>query len=238
MAYRDSLSAEETVVKKSVNPGSGEEGFILVVTMFILVVLSIIGLSATSTTRVELQIAGNDRLHKETFYQADGGTELGLRLVYDNAICSRTSGGFKENYNGGSDTLIGESVVVTDKTFAENTAATVTNFDPTDSNRHLVYYPDVDLGAASASLFTTYDNQPHTDLLVRGRTKTAIGSGLQMVSGYDGLGASSIGGGTAKVYTIGAKHLGNRNSESMVTIQWQVSNAVLNSAANADCLYK
>ena len=215
----------------------GEEGFILVVTMLILVVLSIIGLSATSLTRTELQIAGNDRIHKETFYQADGGTELGIRLVYDNAICSRTSSGFTENYNSGNDTLIGDRVVVTDNTFAENTAATVTSIDPTDASRQIAYYPDIDLTAGGAGLFTTYDTEPHTNIQMRGRTKRLAGSGLQMVSGYEGLGASSVGGGTSKEYTIGSRHLGMRNSASLVQVRWQISTHIINNASTLDCKY-
>lgn len=44
-----------------------EGGFVLVLTMVILVVLTILGLSATRLSRVELIVSGNDRIHKETF---------------------------------------------------------------------------------------------------------------------------------------------------------------------------
>ena len=43
-----------------------EDGFLLVITMVMLVLLTLIGLSATQLSRIELQIAGNDRMHKET----------------------------------------------------------------------------------------------------------------------------------------------------------------------------
>ncbi len=51
----------------------------------------IIGISATTNTSLELQIAGNDRTHKETFYQADGGSQLAARLVEESL---GTPGGF------------------------------------------------------------------------------------------------------------------------------------------------
>ena len=44
-----------------------QQGFVLVTALLILVVLTIIGIAATSTTRIELQIAGNDKTVGEFF---------------------------------------------------------------------------------------------------------------------------------------------------------------------------
>ncbi len=60
-----------------------EQGFVLVASLMMLMILLIIGIAATNTTTIELQITGNDKVAKQTFYQADGGSETGIRVVED-----------------------------------------------------------------------------------------------------------------------------------------------------------
>ena len=66
---------------KTVPPAAGhnEEGFVLVATLVILMLLIILGISTTTNTNIELQLAGNDKAYKQNFYQAEGGsyTEAG-----------------------------------------------------------------------------------------------------------------------------------------------------------------
>lgn len=50
-----------------------EDGFILVVCLLIMVVLTILGIVATTTTMIELRISGNDKVAKSAFYKADSG---------------------------------------------------------------------------------------------------------------------------------------------------------------------
>lgn len=61
-----------------------EGGFVLLTALMMLVVLMVIGLIATDTTTVELQVAGNGKADKQTFYQADGGGEAGMSLLQEN----------------------------------------------------------------------------------------------------------------------------------------------------------
>ena len=51
--------------------GKKEEGSVLVVALLILVLLTIIGLAATNTSKIELNISGNEKLHKMAFYAAE-----------------------------------------------------------------------------------------------------------------------------------------------------------------------
>jgi Tfp pilus assembly protein PilX len=48
-----------------------EDGFVLVAAMLILIILVVIGISATNTTNIEYQIAVNDRVAKEDFYNQE-----------------------------------------------------------------------------------------------------------------------------------------------------------------------
>jgi hypothetical protein len=50
-----------------------EDGSIMVVALLILVLLTIIGFSATSNSNSELNIASNAQLHKMAFYTAESG---------------------------------------------------------------------------------------------------------------------------------------------------------------------
>ncbi len=61
-----------------------EEGSVLVIALIMLVLLTLIGISASTNTSIELQISGNDKVHKMAFYAADGGTEAGSELLEEN----------------------------------------------------------------------------------------------------------------------------------------------------------
>ena len=67
-----------------------EEGSVLVVAIMILVLLTIIGISTSTTSEIDLQIAGNEKLYKNVLYTADAGIEhvramLNARLMLDPA---------------------------------------------------------------------------------------------------------------------------------------------------------
>ena len=48
-----------------------EEGVVLVLCLITLVLLTLIGISATTTSRLEAEISGNDKTYKEAFYAAE-----------------------------------------------------------------------------------------------------------------------------------------------------------------------
>ncbi len=50
-----------------------ENGSTLIVAVLILLLCTTIGIFATNTSIIEIQISGNDKLHKITFYGADSG---------------------------------------------------------------------------------------------------------------------------------------------------------------------
>lgn len=58
-----------------------DEGSVLVVALLILVILTLIGISATRTTEIELQIAGNEKASKAAFYNADSGAYATPKLI-------------------------------------------------------------------------------------------------------------------------------------------------------------
>ena len=61
-----------------------EDGSVLVVALITLVLLTIIGISASTTSNIEIRVAGNEKFHKMAFYAADGGGETGCELLEQN----------------------------------------------------------------------------------------------------------------------------------------------------------
>jgi len=214
-------------VKPTYFNGSGKDGFVLVTALLVLLVLTLISIFGTRSTVTELMIAGNDRIHKDTFYQADGGTELMQQLLFDNAICTITQNGFQDN---GADTgdgiaLIDGTIKVTDLSFSDQRPSDVSIIS--DTNRFAIYYPDA----------TFSDNDPHTNFYSTSEVSTNVGSGLQMVSGYEGLGSGAAQGGTNKLFTFASQHHGKSDSESTIAVRWRIDNFILSSASSYDCNY-
>ncbi len=219
-----------------------EKGFVLIATMMVLVILTLIGISATRSTYVELLISGNDKVHKQTFYQADGSSELAERLLFENAVCSVTqSTGFTPD-PGTAVKSFGDTILVEDLIFANNLLSPLPlDMTPSDANRHLVIYPagsiaggsiiPGNVGAANDAL-----NPERTNVRVQGRLVPIGGSSLGMVSAYDGL-AYSATSGTARNYAIGTEHQGQNNSRSLINTRWRLNINVLNSASSFDCGY-
>lgn len=192
-------------VRRPLKHHHNEQGFVLVVSLVILLILIVIGIVATNITTFELQISGNEKVHKQTFTQADGGSELGTRLIEENVACAEgfnTTG--DADGDGDQEAAIG-IIIVDNLTFAR--PGTVIS-DPSDFNR------DVFTPAA-------YGTGPHTNMTFAGQTFATAGSGLQMVSGYEGLGKGSASGGSHISYDMNSQHLGPVNSQSLIALEWR-----------------
>ncbi len=188
-------------------PLRNEQGFLLVITMLILVVLSLIGLSATNLSRVELQIAGNDRLHKETFYQADGGTEVGANILEENIACPA-------GFSGSAPKAIGLAEIVSDLKFWANETEPTSAY-PSDTIRHIRYIADGTVPIAG-------DNtKPHTNIHFFGNSSLSTGNAIQMIAGYEGTGYSAATGGGQLVTNVDSQHRGVSNSLSNIRVLWR-----------------
>jgi len=58
-----------------------ETGSVMVIALLMLALLTIIGISSSTTSQIEIQIAGNDRFHKIAFYNADSGVYTAPKLI-------------------------------------------------------------------------------------------------------------------------------------------------------------
>ena len=58
-----------------------EEGSVMVVGLLVLVTASLIGIAATTTSNIEVELAGNDKTYKQNFYRAEGAAVLAGQLL-------------------------------------------------------------------------------------------------------------------------------------------------------------
>ncbi|MBC8379369.1 MAG: hypothetical protein H8E62_09350 [Planctomycetes bacterium] len=94
-----------------------EKGSALLIALLVLCILTLLGISGTNTTTIDLQIASNERQYIEEFYVADSGWKQAANWI-DNLAAPppsiNTSGTAVRNYGGG-----GEDV--TNSTFPNGT---------------------------------------------------------------------------------------------------------------------
>ena len=64
-------------------PLKNENGSVLIVALIILVLLTLIGISATTTSEIETKIAGNERVFKRNLYLAEAGAMHGAQDLED-----------------------------------------------------------------------------------------------------------------------------------------------------------
>ena len=60
---------------------SQERGSVLVISLILLVLLTMIGITASKTSEIEIMIAGNERVYKQNFYIAEGAAMQGAQIM-------------------------------------------------------------------------------------------------------------------------------------------------------------
>jgi hypothetical protein len=213
-----------------------EDGFVLITGLLILLILTLLGITATRNTSIELQIAGNDRLHKETFYSAESGAILGTELLEQNFNC--VTGFTKTNNTLKIADLEGQIRVferredrsdpysdMNNLAFYTNHDFIQENFEPADDAFYVPNIAEADVAFPKSNLDPggNPDNDlPGTNYLyIAGRAHMLPGGALQMAAGYERKGKGAAGGGVAKIMDIYSQHMGPRNSEAIIMISWR-----------------
>jgi len=196
-----------------------EEGFILVAALMILLILTIMGIAMNRNTTTEIKVAANDRLHKQTFYEADGGTEFAAEVLEQNIACVI----FAENGKGSTwrtnasvgDIILDSNIAVDNGSLqlwqnALGKYSASGNPDyPSDTLRDMWLPPNYMAGT------------PHTNITVEGIADLSAGSSIIFGGGYLGLGRSMASGGVSLEYEIDAQHIGAVNSESLIRVEYR-----------------
>jgi hypothetical protein len=76
------------------------QGVVIILALLILLVATLIGISAVSTTTTETKIAGNERLYNNAFYVADAGIDYFYATIDSYVTLAATSGGIDSAAKG------------------------------------------------------------------------------------------------------------------------------------------
>ncbi len=227
------------VKSKQTHLAGNEQGFVLVVALACLVVLSLIGIAAMNTSNIEKNIAQNINLAEKTFYGADGGTEVGIEMIefnlswdigFTNAGLSDTNPNPNLFYNI-------QGLQITDPLFARRTdykeipwnpvmagflpgtaidAAfpTTANFVPSDGARS-IRIPE--------NMALQNDFVPHTNLaFIPTLSEGGEAMSPHQLEGYGGGPGRSPAdrGGAFHSYQVLSQKIGLSNSEAVINLGW------------------
>jgi len=189
---------------------NNQRGSALIVALLMLVVLTLLGISSTTTSTVELQISGNDKLYKSSFFAADGGTAVGSELIEQN-IEDRNWTDYSTRGNIG--------IINGDLYLNRDTDAGIDPI-PSDTNQDAVI-PLSAIVDPTANPFILDTSVPHTNLKIVGNSQLSTGSAVQLASGYEGKGKGAGGGGAWIIFDVRAQHRDVRDTAVMVLLGWR-----------------
>ena len=175
-----------------------EDGSALIVTVLILMTMTVIGILATRTATIELQVAGHDKVHKMTWYATDA--------VCDGLVPELIEQNIEQRGFGKTDDVIqygpSGSLDIYTSEFYTNQACCV----PTPTDR------DIEMSGL---------NDTDVSVCVFGRTRFMPGNAIQLPEGYHGRGKGMAGGGAQIIYIIRGLGRGPADSEARVAMGWR-----------------
>ncbi|MGW8161886.1 MAG: pilus assembly PilX family protein, partial [Desulfobulbales bacterium] len=182
-----------------------EEGFVLVTALLVMLVLTIIGIAATTNTSIELQIAANDKVHKKTFYEAEGGASLGTEVLEQAFGCpvGFTATGTTTDSEGNVINIA--ELEGTVRVYDRGNDLTLWRNPAPPPHPDPGYYSctdapdDADAAYPIAKLASGIEVGY---IQMGGETHMLPGGALQMAAGYEGKGKSAAQGGVAKIFDI------------------------------------
>ncbi len=68
--------------RRNPNP-INQNGSVLVIGMLTLAILSLIGIAATTSSSIEAELSGNDRVHKEAFFATEFSLTVGEEAIQE-----------------------------------------------------------------------------------------------------------------------------------------------------------
>ena len=176
----------------------------MVMALFILAILTMVGLLTAKSTTTEIHMATNELHRKQAFYAAEGVTELVSEIIEQNIACPN---GFT------ADTQRGGMVQVITPDFWKN--GPKPGMLPSDGNGEDSPVRDMRIPIGDQ------DHQPHTNVLIMGTRVASRGSALQTANGYAGIGRSQANYGANIIYDQIVQHKGRFDTEAVVRIQWR-----------------
>jgi hypothetical protein len=192
-----------------------EGGFVLVWALMLMVVLLILGISGIGTSVFESMMSANDALQKQSFFQADGGTNVASQLIEENVNCAT---GFTPTHSSPDYALIGDNLdLLVNKVDPANPlyANTPPAASPVISDTERDAYFFYNAADPNGTL------RPRTNIRLGAVTVPLPGGPMQQGAGYEGKGKGLPGGGAGMDFDVYSQYINVRQSQSVVQIGWQ-----------------
>jgi hypothetical protein len=206
------------------------QGSALVVALLMLVVLTLLGIAATSTSTVELQISGNDKLYKTSFYAADTATEMTGELLEQNIedrdwVNPQTEGSVAvwriTTESGGTTVEFADGNLFMNREGDKIPGYTTEDVPVIPANNNYDAIFPLSAVDTSGDPWILDTSAPHTNIKVVGNTTLSTGSAVQLIAGYEGKGKGAAGGGAWITYDIRAERRNVRNTAVTVRLGWR-----------------
>jgi Tfp pilus assembly protein PilX len=166
---------------------------VLIVSLLLLLVATVVGITALSTSTTKVMIAGNQRLSEMNFSSADGGISASVPIIettaYDRAVSATYSAD-------------------PDITISADFTNEITGALPMDADTAATA-ATADIRFALGSTTVSVD----VDYLY---ASSPAGSAIEFASGYEGFGKGAGSGGAEVYYTVNSLSEGDAGSESGV----------------------
>ncbi|OGL46267.1 MAG: hypothetical protein A2W05_11165 [Candidatus Schekmanbacteria bacterium RBG_16_38_10] len=171
---------------------NSQEGMVLIVSLLLLLVATVVGITALSTSTTKVMIAGNQRLSEMNFSSADGGISASVPIIETTAYDRTVSATYA-------------ALVISADFTNEITGALAQDGDTASAS------PDIRFALGSGTFATTVSVD--VDYLYAG---SPAGSAIEFASGYEGFGKGAGSGGAEVYYTVNSLSEGDAGSESGV----------------------
>jgi hypothetical protein len=159
-----------------------ERGAVLIVSLFLMVVIALIGLAAILTTSADIKSSRLDRLDKSAFYAADAGVEVVPNVVDYYVDNMPDSTNYPSNLSTELQPLMKDQYFLNEIMGYSNNNDKDT--DSTDAS------PDVEMTLQGRDVDLDID---------RFHTQHSDGAAAESLLGYEGVG-SGLGGGAISIY--------------------------------------
>lgn len=158
------------------NRVKNEKGMVLAMVMMVIVVIAILGVMAINTSTTDIQIFGHQKRSTEAFEVAQAGVDVAIPVI-ENTIIDGEVPDFSEL-----------PAIVLHGDVASEVLGQGVSDDSVDNN------PDI--------IVTMTDGTEARADIDRLFTHALAGGSMEFAGGYEGVGASAAGGGTAILYRV------------------------------------
>ena len=184
-------------IKSHIQDESGS--LTIIAAIMVLLVITLVGISAMDTTTVELQIAGNDQRSRIAFYNADSGV-YGIPKIISRIIDTSDPVG-----------IAGETDSIATGVDWDASTNQVTFYNQVMGYADYDWLPDVTMGQGGFN--TEVDVE-------RIRSKVLAGGGAEFASGVEGIGVGTTGG-VAVYYELDSMGQSTRGAVSNVIADYR-----------------